>query len=549
MVTAGLSIKLRCTSWQQLSTIYKRDLSRGSMFLKASTPPPIGTLVRIDLTLPSDTVIALTGMVEKHVNDPQRGAGVELKLAPIAPNSIWLIESALAAEVKVRGSSQSETTGGAFASQPVATITEGEDVAAAEQELIRALHSEAESLKKLNPFLVLGLGYEAADAEVRAAFGELTKRYHPDRYARYQSKELRQLAAEIFILIRDAYRKLGDEASRSQVLNQLGRTPAPRAVPGPRAASPPPLPPRAVPPPIPNRVAQVPAKRPTEEQPVLRKMTSEVPVVAPPKTTGEVPVVARTPAGGVPIQPSRTPAGGIPIPAPPSRTPGGGVPVVRAPTGAVPVVADRNRTPPGGVPIVAPTPRRTPVGGIPIIPDGNRTPPGGVPIQPSEVVTVRNKPDAPPDTAVTTRAKSGGEAPVVREASKAPTKQPEPMVPASTERRPLLHTPPPVLTEAQDAGALEELLDAGRFDEALSGYKVMSKRFPADRSFRAGIELCEGLRALTTRDRLEAAQRFEAALEIDPSNERAARELAEMRRQATNERKGLLSRLMGKKET
>ena len=50
------------------------------------------------------------------------------------------------------------------------------------------------------------------------------------------------------------------------------------------------------------------------------------------------------------------------------------------------------------------------------------------------------------------------------------------------------------------------------------------------------------------RDRLEAAQRFEAALEIDPSNERAARELAEMRRQATNERKGLLSRLMGKKE-
>ena len=50
------------------------------------------------------------------------------------------------------------------------------------------------------------------------------------------------------------------------------------------------------------------------------------------------------------------------------------------------------------------------------------------------------------------------------------------------------------------------------------------------------------------RDRLEAAQRFEAALEIDPSNERAARELADMRRQATNERKGLLSRLMGKKE-
>ena len=47
MAGAALSIKLRCASWQQLATIYRRDLSRGSMFLKASTQPPIGTPVRI----------------------------------------------------------------------------------------------------------------------------------------------------------------------------------------------------------------------------------------------------------------------------------------------------------------------------------------------------------------------------------------------------------------------------------------------------------------------------------------------------------------------
>ena len=45
MAVAALSIKLRCASWQQLATIYKRDLSRGSMFLKASTPPALGTAV------------------------------------------------------------------------------------------------------------------------------------------------------------------------------------------------------------------------------------------------------------------------------------------------------------------------------------------------------------------------------------------------------------------------------------------------------------------------------------------------------------------------
>jgi predicted Zn-dependent protease len=107
-------------------------------------------------------------------------------------------------------------------------------------------------------------------------------------------------------------------------------------------------------------------------------------------------------------------------------------------------------------------------------------------------------------------------------------------------------TPPP--TDASEHGALEEMIDQGRVDDALSAYRMLSKRHPTDRYLRAGIELCEGMLALAQRDRLEAAQRFEAALEIDPSNERAARQLAEMRRQATNERKGLLSRLMGKKE-
>jgi thioredoxin-like negative regulator of GroEL len=122
---------------------------------------------------------------------------------------------------------------------------------------------------------------------------------------------------------------------------------------------------------------------------------------------------------------------------------------------------------------------------------------------------------------------------------------PASVVPVSERRARASQTP---ATEPLDVSALEELLDQGRLDEASTGYKLMAKKHPNDRNVRAGVELCEGLRALAGRDRLEAAQRFEAALEIDPSNERAARELAEMRRQATNERKGLLSRLMGKKE-
>lgn len=476
MAEGALSIKLRCASWQQLATIYKRDLSHGLMFLKAATPPPIGTVVRIDLTLPSATVIALAGVVHSHINDPQRGSGVELKLDPIPAGSVWLIESALASEhkrlatpahgVPVIAQHQHQMT------SVIPTITEAADVAAAERDLVRALISEAESLKKLNPFLVLGVGYEASDGEVRAAFGELTKRYHPDRFARYESSELRQVAAEIFILIRDAYRKLGDAGARAQLLLALGKSPStPRAVPGP-----------------PRMTQPVPPPRLTQRVPSLRASAT----TPPPATPGSqaAPNPGSSSGAGPAPQASSTQAMPTAVLVPPAP------PRPKIPT-----------APPAKVSTVPPATR--PAADV-------RRPSGERGSGPPATTPTSEPPRVPPRRAAT----EGGSA----RAGTAPA--PEPV----------------------DSSALEELLDQSKLDEALAGYKTMAKKHPQDRTLRAGIELCEGLQALAARDRLEAAQRFEAALEIDPSNERAARELAEMRRQATNERKGLLSRLMGKKE-
>ena len=428
MAGAALSIKLRCTSWQQLATIYKRDLSRGLMFLKASTQPALGTVVRIDLELPSATVIELQGTIVKHVVDPQRGTGVDLKLEPLPTKSVWMIESALAAENKVRAKTGNEANQPAT---PPSTLSDGQEISAAEAELIRALESEAESLKKLNPFLVLGVGYETTDADVRHAFGELTKRYHPDRFTRYQSQKLRQVAAEIFILIRDAYRRLADDKGRQQVIATLRR--------------------------VPNR----PGTEPRGSGPPQR--TGSVPRVAVPQKIVEPP-----PAGphDAPTNPSAKPA-----------------------ELAYSELAKAELA----VPVEKPEP---PVRGF----DPTR------PMTPASGVPTDKLPPGPP-----------------RRAGSQPA-------------------------EPVDTSAIDVLVDDGKVEEALIQYKILAKKHPQDRGLRAGIELCEGLKALAIRDRLEAAQRFEAALELDPSNERAARELAEMRRQATNERKGLLSRLMGKKE-
>ncbi len=521
MATGPLSIKLRCASWPQLATIYKRDLSRGTMFLKATTPPALGTPVRIDLTLPSASVIVLTGTVDQHVTDPQRGAGVELKLAPIAPASIYMIESALASEAKRRNTPAAGVpivgaTPPSSSTGPLAALADGEEVGAAEQELVKALLSEADSLRKLNPFLVLGVGYEASDTDVRAAFGELTKRYHPDLFARYESTQLRQVAAEIFILIRDAYRKLGDETGRAQALAGLGRPAAPRAVPL-RAPTPPPVPIGPPRPPTPRAPTSQPLPKPPEARlperpdppPLPRAHTDHAPTSRPGEMLTAVPRPTPPPSP-TPTAPVQT---GEAVTARPGETPA----IAAKPTPTTtPTPAPESRSSPMPIPRVTGEPGRSqPTPTVPL-PPGQSFPAGKV----------------------------------TSSSSMKPASGTEPPPPAmQTDRKPINASPPQMPTDGSDSTALEEMLDAGKLDEALAAYKLMSKKHPADRSFRAGIELCEGLRALTARDRLEAAQRFETALEIDPSNERAARELADMRRQATNERKGLLTRLMGKKES
>jgi tetratricopeptide (TPR) repeat protein len=428
MAAGPLTIKLRVASWGQLESIYRKDLSRSAVFLKSTNPPPIGTKVRINLTLPSETLIILGGEVAVHVPPgglDGRGPGVDVRLQAVPQSAMWLIESALstaqkrevsaAKKLPVASTSQAlrqkaapptvlpraatPTPVPVFEPSDEASLEDGASLVEAERELVAALAGELEALRPMNPFQILGVGYDAGDQQVRDAFAGLTKKYHPDRFARFESREAREHASEIFILIRDAYRQIGTEAERNRTLKALraradagGRTPAPVATP--------PAPPQ-------------------KSQPITPPPPPKPPPTPPPKQSQ-------------PLSPA---------------------------------LFDTVALPP------------VPQGTQPIEPQQPRTPLAGA-----------------------------------------------------------------TFTNAA------MLIEQGRYQEAIAVYTLVLKRTPGDRVARAGVELCEGLKSLAQRDKLEAAQRFETVLELDPTNERAARELADMRRQATNDRKGLLARLLGKKE-
>jgi tetratricopeptide (TPR) repeat protein len=416
---SGPVIKLRCTTWGQLAALYERDLKRGALFVRTTSRLPLGRETRVDVIMPTGTVITVDGRVAHHVAGGERGAGMELVIHKLPPSQTWVIESALA-----RAGASSCGTGGTAEDD----VQEDAGAARAEEELLAALEGELHSLRAMNPQQVLGVGYDAGEPEARAAFAELSKRYHPDRFARFESPRARQIAADIFVVVREAYRRIAEAGGRKMAGPSRG-TPA-----------------RGVP-------------------------TASVRDPAAP--------VAIEDRGSAPVRRPGTPAQGVP-------TAGAG-PVLRAPT------------PTQGVPVTQPQ------------------------------VTFR---------ATTT----------------APAVPPPPRssrLDADFLFGDLAAAPPPPAPIALDDPRLAEadaLLGDGRVDDALAIYEQTIREQPTHRAARAGRELAFGLKKSAAGDRDGAARHFEAALEIEPWSDRAARELAALRRAATERGKGLLSKLLGKGE-
>ena len=246
---------------------------------------------------------------------------------------------------------------------------------------------------------MLGVGYEATDADVRAAFGELTKRYHPDRFARYESTELRQIAAEIFILIRDAYRRLGDDASRAPG--------AARRSAGPHAAA----------------AARVGRRH--------RGVPSRPPRVRDCPDRDAAAAVAE--AGARSRRAARS-----------SRS--------------------RRRTEPD-----EPGPHDAPTD-----PSRQSAPSAATELaRPGEPLAIRRRTPSQP------HARPGAGTP---RGDDADAGEPVDADPRSTPRRAAAAEPAAAVRRAVDASALEELIDEGKLDEALAGYKVLAKKHPQDRA-------------------------------------------------------------------
>jgi hypothetical protein len=151
------------------------------------------------------------------------------------------------------------------------------------------------------PHVALGVAEISTPEQVRAAFLELTKQYHPARFGR-MSSELQKMSNEVF---------LGIKAAHESLMRMLGSSLKPRAA-GTQTTS-----------------VIDPGSR--------RSSSSQIPTGRFPITPGTQPGVARTPTPRTTTPPRITPAMGVPIQrstqalpvTPPRPTPPTGVAVPR----------------------------------------------------------------------------------------------------------------------------------------------------------------------------------------------------------------------------
>jgi hypothetical protein len=122
-------------------------------------------------------------------------------------------------------------------------MSDGVTGSADRRRVVSGLQTQFEAIRSADPFRVLGLDHHAGVEDIRHAYVRLTKVYHPNRFA-LEDPHTRDLANEVYLVIRRAYDLLLDDAGRQRWRERVapsptGANPRPHTTPAVSGALPP----------------------------------------------------------------------------------------------------------------------------------------------------------------------------------------------------------------------------------------------------------------------------------------------------------------------
>jgi DnaJ-domain-containing protein 1 len=249
---------LKCPTWDHVESFYRRKVKEGGE-LSAKVPfqPEVGDTITMALELPDQLVIAIDAEVEQAVpaSDGKKSAvrmrvigltgAVRRRLELLVFEARRERDEAAAAAARARPASSAPPASDAArarsassASPPAATgetfpppphpvdapvdelvappIRSSPDrVPADARRAYEALQADLQRMRDAPAHEVLGVRWDAAASEIRRAYFELTKRLHPDAFARYRSPAIKLLARDVFIHVNRAYDRMRDAAVAS----------------------------------------------------------------------------------------------------------------------------------------------------------------------------------------------------------------------------------------------------------------------------------------------------------------------------------------------
>ncbi|HEY1558359.1 MAG TPA: J domain-containing protein [Kofleriaceae bacterium] len=210
-MASARTLHVRCATWEQVDVFLSRKLRKGRyLSMKVPFAAKLGSSVTLGLELPTEVVMAIDGIVQRA--SAMEGEGtrtwIEVELVGLTDEVQARIKSlAVAARAPTTPPSSGPKPpppprGKKSSTQPI------EELPAGERDLFQHLSSELRRLRAAAVHEVLGIAREAGPDDVREAWRNLVRRFHPDLVARRGAPAISHLAEELTILANRAYDRL-----------------------------------------------------------------------------------------------------------------------------------------------------------------------------------------------------------------------------------------------------------------------------------------------------------------------------------------------------
>jgi DnaJ-domain-containing protein 1 len=221
-----LTVRVKFPTLERFRSDYREQIVEGRYFVKSSRTKPIGTRIQIIFVIEELAAqeIWSWGIVNEEITpaiaaEQDRRSGIGLQLMDINPQRSSQIEQLFGvddfvSEIKKRRISEAQGT------TKVPDYVKVQRTA--RHELTERAQELIELVKNGDYYAILGLVKNASTDDIRTAYHQKTKRFHPDQFYRHISEDLHAELDKAFQKVTSAYHTLRDEKLRADYDTSIG---------------------------------------------------------------------------------------------------------------------------------------------------------------------------------------------------------------------------------------------------------------------------------------------------------------------------------------